>query len=87
VASISYIAEASTAFDIPSTASVSMFFALYLLLFTSLLLPASLLLLTFHFHRIWGILLLYASPNVQILSCVAVDPAVAVVLSAVDVIP
>ncbi len=53
----------------------------------SLLLLKPLLLLTFHFHRIWVILLLYVSPNVQILSYVAVGPAVAVVLSAAEVIP
>jgi hypothetical protein len=76
VAGISYVSEASTASDIPSTASVSVVFGVYML-FTSLLLLASLLLLKFHFHRIWAVLLFYASPNVQILSCVAVGPAVA----------
>jgi hypothetical protein len=63
-----------------------MVFGMYLLLFTFLLLLASLLLQTFHFYRIWAILLLYVSHNVQILSCVAVGSAVAVVLSAVEVI-
>jgi hypothetical protein len=53
----------------------------------SLLLLKPLLLLTFHFHWTWAILLLYVSPNVQILSCVAVGPAVAVVISADEVTP
>ncbi len=56
MASISSVAEASTAADSP-------------------------------FPLDWAILLLYVSPNVQILSCVAVGSAVAVVLSAAEVIP
>ncbi len=73
MARISAVDVVPTAVGVPSALSVSEVTGV-------LMLPVYLLLLTLCFH-----LLLLASTDVPALSCVAVGPAIAVILSTVDV--